>query len=358
MHITGSGTSLDPYVIFGNVKLDPNVDNVLSATANGLLLTCSDIQDCVGGVGVTHVSDTSTVDLTISGAGTTVSPYVITASIILDPAGTNLLLANPGGLFLSCAQVRGCLSAGNGITYNSTTGAISAHLSTDPGNTLVIGTDGGIYDPPGSGVFTDCGLSGTGTLVDPILVDTGGSAWPFGCDDTEGAPVYCGSDGALRVDPEKFVVYDSVELSTPSDQTDTLAPVGTGPTDVTGPAFFDITNPSTCRDMVLFVEAGVNHCRVVYSGAGANEVTIGTTLLVSGDVTDTVNQAGHQRWRFGGGTTITFDTMGSRSRRTYTLGPGQSATFNIYNNLDTIAYNGTASLNNWSGYVSVTGYSI
>lgn len=358
MSILGSGTSGDPYVIFGSVKLDPSITNVLAATVNGLFLDCATIQTCVGGVGITTISDTSTINMTITGTGATLDPYIISATVKLSVTAGNLITADGTGIYLSCAQVRSCLSGGNGIDYNPATGVIDADISTDVGNTLTFGTDTGLYVPPGSGVFSDCGLTGLGTLISPLEVDTGGSAWPFACADTQGAAVYCGADGAVRVDPEKFTIFQSVEVVDGSAQTNTFAAVGTGPQDVGGPVAMVVTNPSSCRDMLLIVETGVRHAQLVLSGAGANEVTIGAHFDVVGSIIDTQNQVGHQRWRFGGGTTITFDSQRPSQRFTYTLVPSGSATFSLFSSLDTIAYNGSAALNGWATFLDVVGHSI
>lgn len=357
MSITGSGTGGDPFIIFGSVKLDPSGANLLSATANGLILTCSTVQACVGGL--VMVDDTSTVDLSITGDGTAGNEYHISAVVKLSATAGNLLTADGTGLYLSCAQVRGCLIAGDGIAYNSTTGEISVKISTDGGNTAAIGTDGGVYVPPGSAVFTDCGITGDGTGGSPIAVDTGGAVWPFACADTSGAAVYCSSDGALRVDPEKFFIEDSLSISHGSGQTTSFgATLGGGPTDVGGPVSTTINNPSTCRDMKVIVTSGPEHARVAYSGTGANEITLGTHFVVSGDVTDDVDQAGHQRWRYGGGTTITFDSQRAASRRVYTIPAGGSISISLVGSLDVLAYNGTASINNWTSYLDVIGFSI
>ncbi|NED84866.1 hypothetical protein G3I76_32815, partial [Streptomyces sp. SID11233] len=40
--------------------------------------------------------------------------------------GDNLLQEGPDGLFMECEQVRGCLTAGPGITYDEATGEIAA----------------------------------------------------------------------------------------------------------------------------------------------------------------------------------------------------------------------------------------
>ncbi|MFF0401741.1 hypothetical protein ACFYSJ_39465 [Streptomyces sp. NPDC005248] len=79
------------------------------------------------------MTDSTTLDLTVSGTGTAADPYDITGTVILDPAppggGDNLLQAGPDGLFLECEQVRGCLGAGDGAAYDPADGEISARLA-------------------------------------------------------------------------------------------------------------------------------------------------------------------------------------------------------------------------------------
>ncbi len=358
MSILGSGTSGDPYVIFGSVKLDPDVDNVLAATANGLYLDCATIADCVGGVGETTVDDTSTIDLTLTGTGTTVDPYIITAAIKLSVTAGNILTTNGTGIYLSCDIVRDCFSAGDGLNYDSATGEFEVQISTDVANTAVIGTDGGVYVPPGSGVVVDCGLDGVGTLGDPLVVNTGGSIWPFACDEDQGAAVYCGADSVLRVDPEKFVIYESLTIDDGSGQTDTFAAEGAGPTDVSGPVDVVITNPSNCREMVIFLETGVEHGLMTYSGAGENDCLIGAHFVILGDIIADEDTSGHQRWRFGGGATIAFDSQRSGERFVYTLAAGGSATVSLYSSMDNVVYNGSALLSTWSTYLDIEGHSL
>ncbi len=356
MSITGSGTSGDPFVISGSVKLDPSVDNVLAATANGLILTCDTIRDCAGGI--VTILDTSTVNLTLTGDGSSGNPYVISAAVKLSVTAGNLITADGTGIYLSCAQVRTCLSAGDGLNYDSATGIFEVQISTDPGNTTVIGTDGGVYTPPGSGVFTDCGLTGLGTLVSPLAVDTGGSAWPFGCDEDQGAAVYCGSDGALRVDPEKFVVYDYIETANFTGEIDSFgATVGGGVTDLgAGPVDFVINNPSNCRDMVLFVEAGVAHCRVDFDN-GPNDIAIGAHFVGVGDITPDETEVGHQRWKATGTADYSFDVQGSMSKFTYTLGPGDSVTFSLYATLQIFSYT-DGDINQFRAFLDVKGFNL
>jgi hypothetical protein len=75
---------------------------------------------------------------------------VVAARLSTD-AGNTVVFGVDGGLYvppITCAQVRPCISAGQGASYNSATGVVSARLSTDAGNVVTFGVDGGIYAPP------------------------------------------------------------------------------------------------------------------------------------------------------------------------------------------------------------------
>ncbi|WNI20279.1 hypothetical protein [Actinacidiphila sp. ITFR-21] len=129
------------------------------------------------------VTDSPTIDLTLTGTGTTADPYDVTAEVILDPAppggGDQLLQSGPEGLSLECADVRGCISAEGPATYDPVTGEIGVTLSADAGNTTVLGTDGGIYTPAGVATVlqggdtntVDTTATGSGTAGDPYVVE-------------------------------------------------------------------------------------------------------------------------------------------------------------------------------------------
>ncbi|MGW4173787.1 hypothetical protein ACWEGX_43665 [Streptomyces chartreusis] len=149
--VGGIGTPTNPYVV--------------SATA-------------AGGETALEVLDTPTVDLTLTGTGDTGDPYQVSAVVVLDPAppveGTNLLHTGPASLYLECADVRGCLTAGDGITYDAATGEIAA----EPANLLVTAD-------------SDCiALTGDGTAGDPL------TATPV-IDPAPGNALSCGPAGLV-----------------------------------------------------------------------------------------------------------------------------------------------------------------
>ncbi|PWI15938.1 hypothetical protein DI272_18545 [Streptomyces sp. Act143] len=283
--VDGSGSPSSPYVISSDAAATPTP---------------------------VQAGDTPTVDTTVSGTGTAGDPYVVSAAVILDPAppggGSNLVHSGPDGLFVECADVRGCLSAGDGIGYDPATGVIEAQISGDAGNQTTIGTDGGLYTPvagataleatdtptvdmtvtgtgtagdpydvsaavivdpapPGGGpnllqagpdglfaeIATECGLTGDGSAGAPLAASVG--AWGYPCDlDTEAGQVYCDSTGQLRSEPRPRATYlsDLVDQAYPS----LIVPTVTEATVVT--RSLSITNPDPCRDAFVIVEIEVD----------------------------------------------------------------------------------------------------
>ncbi|MGY5034349.1 hypothetical protein ACWC9U_26530 [Streptomyces sp. 900116325] len=129
-----------------------------------------------GGSSTVEVADSTCITLT--GDGTAGDP--LTAAPVLDPDPGNQLQCGPDGLLVpvaagvSCDDVRPCISAGPGAAYDPATGVVTAHLSTDAGNSLVIGGDDGLFVPAAAGstvVVADgtcITLTGDGSAADPI----------------------------------------------------------------------------------------------------------------------------------------------------------------------------------------------
>lgn len=117
-----------------------------------------------GGGGTLTVTDTTTVDLTLVSDA-------LSATVKLNPTN-NLITATASGLLLTCEQVQDCIgsafSAGDGLTYNDSTGEFSAKLSADAGNCLSFGTDSGLFYACAGGVNTLNGISGDGSTGNEV----------------------------------------------------------------------------------------------------------------------------------------------------------------------------------------------
>lgn len=67
------------------------------ATVSGAgIFECDDVATCVN----IEVNDTNSVDLTLAGDGTAATPFSLSADVIIDPDGTNVLVENVDGLFV------------------------------------------------------------------------------------------------------------------------------------------------------------------------------------------------------------------------------------------------------------------
>lgn len=184
--VTGAGTMANPYI----VSADP--------------------------ADVVTVADTPTVNMTKTG-------NVITSDVIVAPIPNQQLLeATPTGLAVTCERVQDCVGEGfdDGLIYDDVANQFRARLSTDPGNTTVFGTDGGLFSAPGA-VVLGCGLeTGVGGAIQANGVDfstftrsscndNGGIAPQVALDpacNLQGQGVYCDTNGELRTKPEKFTV--------------------------------------------------------------------------------------------------------------------------------------------------------
>ena len=245
--VAGTGTAGDPYVVSSAVILDPvppgGGANLLEVGPDGLYVECADVRTCFtegdgidydpvtgviaarlsadagntttiggdgglysAGTGVT-VTDTDTIDHTLTGTGAAGDPYVLSSAVRLDATppggGTNLLQSNADGLYVECAQVRTCLTAGDGASYTAGTGEIEARLSADAGNLLSFGTDTGLL----ATVETGCGLQGDGTAASPLVAFpvAGSRAWStdWDCNDAANSTLRCDpGTGALWTPPE------------------------------------------------------------------------------------------------------------------------------------------------------------
>lgn len=171
--------------------------------------------------------------VTVTGNGSSSAPYVIGAG---------------GGGAVTCDQVRPCISAGDGAAYDPATGVVSARPSTDPGNNLSIGPDGGLLVAPAAPLDVGCGLTGDGSVTSPLAVAVG--SWPYPCDpDVAGGAIVCGTDGVLRGEPRGQANY--LSFFEQRDYPDVLVPAQQDT--VVDTFSFQVTNPDPCREALVVV---------------------------------------------------------------------------------------------------------
>lgn len=137
--VTGLGTPTVPY------KIDVKVD--------GLTVTCgpNGLQSQVD----IDPLDTNTVDMHVTGGP---AAFIVSADVIIDPASGALLTATPQGLLVSCEAVQDCIGqeigpalAGTCLVYNDGANRIDVQIDPDPSNQVGCGTGpggAGLYVPP------------------------------------------------------------------------------------------------------------------------------------------------------------------------------------------------------------------
>lgn len=131
-----------------------------------------DLCDTLTQFGCDAGGGTSITPQATSCIGLALNSGVLTATPILNPSGLNLLQCTAQGLLVSCETVQDCignyLGNGQGLEYNDETGALSVKLSTDANNCLVFGSDDGVYYDCTSAITTLNGISGNGASGNEI----------------------------------------------------------------------------------------------------------------------------------------------------------------------------------------------
>ena len=190
-----------------------------------------------------------------NGASYSSASGVVSARPSTD-AGNLITFGGDGGLFadVDCAEVRGCLSEGDGINYDPVTGEISARPSTDAGNNLTFGGDGGLFVGSTTGTVNNgCGIDGDGSLGDPVRAAV--EAWPYPCPvDANAGLVYCDSTGKLRGEPRGRT--DFVQQINSTLFPNTPVPAGATVTIVTDN--LNVSNADTCRPAYVMIETEVD----------------------------------------------------------------------------------------------------
>jgi hypothetical protein len=171
---------------------------------------------------------------TVTGTGSTLNPYVVSA-------------------VMNCVEVRNCLSNGAGVAFNRTTGVISADISEDAGNNLVMRPNG-MYVPAGAATVTaGCGILGDGSASSPVRANV--AAWPFTCPiGANGGAVYCdAATGRLRTDPPFRARYREASIN--DAFTARTVPAAETTVDTVS---INLTNPDPCREAFVLVHRTVD----------------------------------------------------------------------------------------------------
>jgi hypothetical protein len=263
-------------------------------------------------------------NVTVTGSGSGADPYVVSAIVPVVPAETpfvgtssdlTLLTITPGGPFghsptFNPIETVFAAIPGPGITVTpggvaGHTPTIQARISTDPLNAVTFGTDTGLFVSAGvapagftlNGAVAGCGvnsyvgglipnggimtvfandgiqISGTAPNIAIRTRNTGVfgvGPLAFPCGDTNGAPIYCGSDG-LRTVPEHTSAIGPRTCSTTA---------GDASPGVVGLVVTTINNPSPCRSMSVHASYGYGAQIGVGPGLSGVLMQWGLTLLV------------------------------------------------------------------------------
>lgn len=192
---------------------------------------------CGSSCGCALTAGTGTV---VTGAGTQNSPWVVSAVV-------------------ECDDVRPCISGTDGVNYNPTTGVITADISTNPGNGLMLDGDG-LYVGAGAATVTTgpCGVLGNGLPADPVRANTNPN-WSYPCTHSaaNGTSVYCDpATGQLHGEPP--VMTATARVAGGATQTitwpGTPCPTSTVLSERLNALTFN--NPSTCRPMSVMLQLG------------------------------------------------------------------------------------------------------
>lgn len=166
-------------------------------------------------------------NIQVSGSGTPTVPWVVTA-------------------LTDCTEVRQCLTGVDGADFDQVTGEIGVCVSPDVGNNITRDANGCLFvaGAPGT-VQTGCGITGDGSALTPITVDT--LPWPFACTpEANGSVVTCDTNGQLRGEPPYHTYY----FQSLQDELFPANPAVPAGDDVIVETYtFDITNPDPCRTM-------------------------------------------------------------------------------------------------------------
>ena len=193
--LSGAGTVPNPYVLTGSPIVSGSPSNALTCTAAGLYVASPD-----GSETRFDITDSSCINLSLVGTGTETDPYILSSDLVISSNSDNLLSCTPGGLLLTCEQVQDCVgqSVTQGLIYDDVANTLSVKISGDARNSVIWGSDSGLYVELPDGSETkiqvqdtsclDLSILGSGTNVDPYRIS--------------GSPIIsAASDNAIKCTP-------------------------------------------------------------------------------------------------------------------------------------------------------------
>jgi hypothetical protein len=185
-------------------------------------------------------------------------------------------------------------------------------------------------------------------------VNTNDAVWPYACDDTNGVPIFCGTDGALRVADAPRAHIRNIQYTTGLTGAPLSATFGSptegGPNQNFGSLGantvlqYVLTNPSDCLPMTVALRGAVHHGVYDVQNAGQNQVHYGVT--VSNNVDASTIDA-HAAWNvdfLAAGQRVAYDAMEHSTTTLRTLAAGASITFTLTPYIQVEHDNGDATL--------------
>ena len=370
--LTGAGTVADPWTVSGSPVIDPAADNILACNATGLYVPPAVAFD---GGNVTAGSAGTCVDLTVTGTGTLVDPYVVDAEAVISATAGNIVTCTADGLYVGATVVDAgnislgaastCIDltlTGTGTVANPYVIAADAILDPAVDNALSCGPNG-LYVPPtivdaGNltlGVASTCidlTLTGTGTLADPYVIAADAIVDPVA-----GNVLVCGPDGLsvptptaeISADPCNALEARADGLFAPefcSVQADLLdlgfyieSPSPADSAGIVNGACLDlfgetwtlsITNPSECYNMVVQRTAGAIYDISPLTGTlcydCAQNVYYTLYAVISDSTGEVIDQVLNSPGRQQPASTIAGGDFGTK---TLTIGPGETYSYSI-----------------------------
>ena len=181
LDLTGNGSNLHPYQLTASPIINPTGSGLLSCGPNGLNVAPTFIL----------AKDTNTVDHLLVGSGTSYDPYELSSRVKLDPRISNLIHESSSGLYVECSEIAGCISLNVADTntldlVESGTGTLSnpwsifGNVKIDPsGTNILTATPNGLL-VNGAAIADNLLLQVADTsTVNHTLTGTGATATPW-----------------------------------------------------------------------------------------------------------------------------------------------------------------------------------